>query len=248
PLHAGAIEAAGRVGADGTELEADDPAALRAALEAARRAGFESVAAVAIHAYAHADGEARWAALARECGFPYAVASHAVGGGMRLLARGETAIADAYLTPRLQRHVAALARDLPGARLRFMQSSGGLTEGARFRGPSALLSGPAGGVVGAAAIARAAGCPRAIGFDMGGTSTDVSLLLDGVVERALETEVAGIRVRAPMLRIHSVAAGGGSLCRFDGIGLAVGPESAGAEPGPLCYGNPAARELTLTDV
>jgi 5-oxoprolinase (ATP-hydrolysing) len=248
PLHPGAIEAAGRVGADGAELESGDEAALCAALEVARREGFESVAAVAIHAYAHPDGEARWAALARDCGFPYAVASHEVAREMGLLARGETAIADAYLTPLLQRHVEALERALPGARLRFMQSSGGLTDGARFRGPTALLSGPAGGVVGAAAVARAAGCRHAIGFDMGGTSTDVSLLVDGEVERAFETEVAGIRVRAPMLRIHSVAAGGGSLCRFDGIGLAVGPESAGAEPGPLCYGNPAARELTLTDV
>ncbi|HTY19675.1 MAG TPA: hydantoinase B/oxoprolinase family protein [Myxococcota bacterium] len=247
PLHAGAVEAAGRVAADGSELEAGDDAALRSALEDARAAGFDSVAAVAIHGYAHPEGEARWAALARACGFPHAVASHELAREIGLLARGETAIADAYLTPLLRRHVAALERALPAARLRFMQSTGGLTDGPRFRGPTALLSGPAGGVVGAAAVARAAGCRHAIGFDMGGTSTDVSLLVHGEVERAFETEVAGIRVRAPMLRVHSVAAGGGSLCRFDGIGLVVGPASAGAEPGPLCYGDPAARELTLTD-
>ena len=130
-----------------------------------------------------------------------------------------------------------------------MQSSGGLTEAARFRGPNALLSGPAGGVVGAARVAAQAGLARAIGFDMGGTSTDVSLVVDGETERAFETSVAGVRVRAPMLRIHTVAAGGGSLCRFDGLALSVGPESAGAEPGPLCYGaSRARRELALTDV
>src|SRR5690606_509090 len=132
--------------------------------------------------------------------------------------------------------------------------SGGLTDGARFRGPNALLSGPAGGVVGAGRIARQAGFRHAIAFDMGGTSTDVSLLVDGEAERAFETQVAGIRVRAPMVRVHTVAAGGGSLCRFDGFRLTVGPESAGADPGPLCYGRRdasgarAAREPTLTDV
>src|SRR5690606_31328124 len=136
----------------------------------------------------------------------------------------------------------------------FMQSSGGLTDAARFRGPNALLSGPAGGVVGAGRVARAAGCARALAFDMGGTSTDGSPLPDGEADRGVETEVAALRVRAPMVRIHTVAAGGGSLCRFDGIRLTVGPESAGADPGPLCYGRRGpdgerrARELTLTDV
>ncbi len=181
------------------------------------------------------------------------VASHEIARELGLLARGETAIADAYLTPLLQRHVRALEAALPGARVRFMQSSGGLTDGARFRGPGALLSGPAGGVVGAARVAQAAGARDAIGFDMGGTSTDVSLLRGGEVDRAFESEVGGVRVRAPMLRIHTVAAGGGSLCRFDGFRMTVGPESAGADPGPLCYGRrdgagrPLARELTLTD-
>src|SRR5215470_16878692 len=150
-------------------------------------------------------------------------------------------------TPLLRRHVAALARALPGSRLRFMQSSGGLADAARFRGPSALLSGPAGGVVGAARVAESAGFARAVGFDMGGTSTDVSLLEAGSLPRDFETQLGGVRLKAPMLRVYSVAAGGGSLCRFDGFRLTVGPESAGAEPGPLCYGRPEARELALTD-
>jgi 5-oxoprolinase (ATP-hydrolysing) len=248
PLPERSVEAAGRMAVDGVEIEPPDDASLRAALEAARADGLESVALVGIHAYAYPGLERRWLELARAAGFPYAVASHEIAREQGLLARGETAIADAYLTPLLQRHVSALERALPGARLRFMQSSGGLTEASRFRGPSALLSGPAGGVVGAARVARACGCARAIGFDMGGTSTDVSLVDEGNVERGFETQVAGIRVRAPMLRIHTVAAGGGSLCGFDGFRLTVGPESAGADPGPLCYGASGARELALTDV
>jgi len=164
------------------------------------------------------------------------------------LARAETTLADAYLTPLLRAHVRRLEAALPGARLRFMQSSGGLTDAAHFRGPAALLSGPAGGAIGAARVAAEAGCARAIGFDMGGTSTDVSLVVDGETDRSFETALAGVRVRAPMLHIHSVASGGGSLCRFDGFRLTVGPESAGADPGPLCYGRDSARELALTDV
>jgi 5-oxoprolinase (ATP-hydrolysing) len=255
PLHERALEAAGRVGPDGEPLGAGglDDAALADALAEARDEGFESLAAASAHAYAHPATEQRWATAARAAGLPYVVASHEVAHELGLLARGETAIADAYLTPLLRRHVSGLEAALPGARLRFMQSSGGLTDAARFRGPNALLSGPAGGVVGAAHAARAAGFSRAIGFDMGGTSTDVSLLVDGEAERAFETRVAGVRVRAPMLRIHTVAAGGGSRCRFDGFRLTVGPESAGADPGPLAYGRRdasgrrLARELTLTD-
>jgi 5-oxoprolinase (ATP-hydrolysing) len=154
----------------------------------------------------------------------------------------------------LRRHVSTLEAALPGSALRFMQSSGGVTDAARFRGPNALLSGPAGGVVGAARVASNAGFERAIGFDMGGTSTDVSLIRGGECERSFETTVGGVRVKAPMLRIHTIAAGGGSLCRFDGFRLTVGPESAGADPGPLCYGRRRTREgspeagLALTDV
>jgi len=247
PLHERALEAAGRAAADGALLEPADIGALTAALAAARAEGFEAAACVAIHACAHPAIEQAWAAAARAAGFAYVATSHEVANELGLLARGETTVADAYLTPLLRRHVDALARALPGARLRFMQSSGGLTDAARFRGPTALLSGPAGGVVGAGRVARAAGCARAIGFDMGGTSTDVSLLLDGEADRSFETLVAGIRVRAPMVRIHTVAAGGGSLCRFDGFRLTVGPESAGSAPGPLCYGRRKAPEAPRSE-
>jgi 5-oxoprolinase (ATP-hydrolysing) len=248
PLYARSLELPGRCDVHGRPLEAFDEPRARAALAAARREGFESVAILGIHAVRDASWEERVAALAREAGFAHVVGSATLAHELGMLGRGETAVADAYLTPLLRRHVEQLATALPEARLRFMQSSGGLTEAARFRGPNALLSGPAGGVVGAARVAAQAGFSRAIGFDMGGTSTDVSLIVDGESERAFETLVAGIRVRAPMLRIHTVAAGGGSLCRFDGFRLSVGPESAGADPGPLCYGRPDARALALTDV
>ncbi len=270
-LHARVLEVAGRVGARGERLEPLDPAAARRALEAVRAAGIDSLAIALIHAHAYPEDEARLAGLARQLGFGHVVAGHEIARELGLLARAETACVDAYLTPLLRRHVAELAaalagppaeRDRPGqaeraasrrraessqARLLLMQSSGGLTDAQRFRGPTALLSGPAGGAAGAGRVARAVGCGRAIGFDMGGTSTDVSLILAGEVERAFETRVGGVRVRAPMLRIHTVAAGGGSLCRFDGFRLTVGPESAGADPGPLCYSRASARELTLTD-
>jgi len=254
PLHARVLEVAGRRdfrGACVEPLVLDDA---REGLRAARAAGIEAVAIALIHAYAEPADEEALAALARECGFETVVTSAGVAREMGLLARGETTCADAYLTPLLQRHVDRLHEALPGSTLRFMQSSGGLTDAARFRGPAALLSGPAGGVVGAVHVAEAAGFSGAIGFDMGGTSTDVSLIVEGEVERGFESLVAGVRVKAPMLRIHTIAAGGGSLCRFDGFRLTVGPESAGAEPGPLCYGRRnaeggrAAAELALTDV
>ncbi|MEE8581421.1 MAG: hydantoinase/oxoprolinase family protein, partial [Myxococcota bacterium] len=236
PLHQHSVEISGRRGVDGDEIEPFDPEAAQRALEAARDKGAASAAVVGMHAYADPELERRVVEIARAVGFDYVVASHEIAREMGFLARGETAVVDAYLTPLLRGHVARLAAGLPGSRLRFMQSSGGLSDGARFRGPTALLSGPAGGVVAAARVAAAAGCPRAIGFDMGGTSTDVSLIVGGEVERAFETVVGGVRVKAPMLRIHSVASGGGSLCRFDGFRLTVGPESAGSDPGPLCYG------------
>ena len=248
PLHEQVVPVQGRVDVDGEEVEALDLEAARRALVSAREAGIESVAVVLAHAYAYPEMEEALVTLAREVGIPDAIASHRVARELGFLARGETTAADAYLTPLLQRHAAALAEALPRSRLRFMQSSGGLTEASRFRGPTALLSGPAGGVVAAARVAVRAGFDRAIGFDMGGTSTDVSLIVDGQAERGFETIVGGIRVKSPMLKIHTVAAGGGSLCRFDGFQLSVGPESAGADPGPLCYGALAAAELTLTDV
>jgi 5-oxoprolinase (ATP-hydrolysing) len=248
PVHQATLEVTGRAGADGALLEELDEPGLRRAFSEVRARGLRAVAVALIHATRRPELEARIAALAREEGFEHVVASHEIAHELGLLARGETAVVDAYLTPLLRRHVSALERALPGSSLAFMQSSGGLSDGARFRGPSALLSGPAGGVVGAARVAAAAGFPRAIGFDMGGTSTDVSLLEAGALPRHFETELGGVHVKAPMLRVHSVAAGGGSLCRFDGFRLTVGPESAGADPGPLCYGRPGARELALSDV
>src|SRR5450759_1264679 len=153
---------------------------------------------------------------------------------MKLSARGDTTVVDAYLSPILRRYVDQLAQQMPGVRLLFMQSSGGLTEARRFQGKDAILSGPAGGIVGMVRSARAAGYERLIGFDMGGTSTDVSHYA-GEYERAFETEVAGVRMRAPMMSIHTVAAGGGSILHFDGARYRVGPDSAGANPGPACY-------------
>ncbi|MDD9801373.1 MAG: hydantoinase B/oxoprolinase family protein [Deltaproteobacteria bacterium] len=248
PLHALSLELPGRMNAAGVALEPFDEAAAREALRRARDAGLQSLAVAGAHAYLNPVWEERVAALAREAGFTYIATSANTAREIGLLARAETTLADAYLTPLLRAHVRRLEAALPGARLRFMQSSGGLTDAAHFRGPAALLSGPAGGAIGAARVAAEAGCARAIGFDMGGTSTDVSLVVDGETDRSFETALAGVRVRAPMLHIHSVASGGGSLCRFDGFRLTVGPESAGADPGPLCYGRDSARELALTDV
>lgn len=248
PLHERALELDGRIDARGQTLEPFNEAATREALARAQRDGIEAVAVVGPHSTVDPEWERRVAEIALDLGFAMVVCSHETANEVGLLARGETAAADAYLTPLLRAHGEALAAALPGSRIRFMQSSGGLTPAERFRGPGALLSGPAGGVVGARQVAAAAGFERAIGFDMGGTSTDVSLVVDGETDRVFESIVAGVRVRAPMLRIHTVAAGGGSLCRFDGFRLTVGPESAGARPGPLCYGDPAAHELALTDV
>ena len=248
PLPGAVVEVEGRLGRDGGELEPLDLDAARRELEAARRAGGRAVAIAGMHATVDPGHERALAELARELGFDYVAASHEVAHQVGLLARAETTTVDAYLTPLLHRHASALAEALPEAELRFMQSSGGLTTAERFRGPVALLSGPAGGVVGATGVAAAAGFRHAVGFDMGGTSTDVSLLEPGSLPRGYETEVGGVRVLAPMLRIHTIAAGGGSLCRYDGFHFSVGPESAGAEPGPLCYGHPAARELALSDV
>ena len=248
------LEVAGRCDAQGRVVEPLDLGRAEDLMRAARLEGARSLAIVGMHAHAFPESEERLAELARQVGFEHVVSSHEMAREIGFLSRGETAIADAYLTPLLHGHVSALARSLPRMRIQYMQSSGGLTEGARFRGPNALLSGPAGGVVAARRVAQQAGFDRAIGFDMGGTSTDVSLIEGDVLDRAFESEVGGVRVKAPMLRIHTVAAGGGSLCRFDGIRLTVGPESAGADPGPLCYdlrdsqGQPRANELSVTDI
>jgi 5-oxoprolinase (ATP-hydrolysing) len=246
------IEADERVRADGTVERALDVDALRAALTAAKTDGIAAVAVVFMHAYRYPEHERRAAALAREIGFPQVSASHEISPLIKLVGRGDTTVVDAYLSPILKRYVAQVAGELGTSRqagdrttrLMFMMSSGGLTAADLFQGKDAILSGPAGGVVGMAETGREAGLDRLIGFDMGGTSTDVSHF-DGEYERAFETEVAGVRMRAPMMLIHTVAAGGGSILHFDGARFRVGPDSAGANPGPKCYrrGGP----LAVTD-
>jgi 5-oxoprolinase (ATP-hydrolysing) len=242
------IEVDERVRADGTVERKPDLAALRAELEAAQRDGIKAVAIVFMHAYRYPEHEQMAARLAREMGFAQVSVSHEVSPLIKLVGRGDTTVVDAYLSPILRKYVAQVDAELDarhsGARLMFMMSSGGLTAADLFQGKDAILSGPAGGVVSMAQTAREAGFRHVIGFDMGGTSTDVSHF-DGEYERAFETEVAGVRMRAPMMRIHTVAAGGGSILHFDGARFRVGPDSAGANPGPTCYrrGGP----LAVTD-
>jgi 5-oxoprolinase (ATP-hydrolysing) len=234
--------------ADGAIETPLDRAATRDALEAARADGIDAVAIVFMHAYAFLNHEREAALLAHEAGFAQISVSHAVSPLVKFVGRGDTTVVDAYLSPLLRRYVdrvaAALSSEVSKTKLLFMQSSGGLTSAHLFKGKDAILSGPAGGVVGAVETARIAGFGRVIGFDMGGTSTDVCHF-DGVYERTFESVVAGVRVRAPMMLIHTVAAGGGSILFYDGARFRVGPDSAGANPGPACYrrGGP----LTVTD-
>src|SRR3954463_2711007 len=263
------LEVDERVRADGTIERAPDLDAVRGALEEALSDGIKAVAIVFMHAYRYTDHEKAVAALARAMGFAQVSVSHEVSPLIKLVGRGDTTVVDAYLSPILRRYVATVADEMgtdhapsssPPARgreqsggggdiaekvrLMFMMSSGGLTAAELFQGKDAILSGPAGGVVGMAQTGREAGFSRLIGFDMGGPSTDVSHY-DGEYERAFETEVAGVRMRAPMMLIHTVAAGGGSILHFDGARFRVGPDSAGANPGPKCYrrGGP----LAVTD-
>jgi 5-oxoprolinase (ATP-hydrolysing) len=246
-LYREVLEVDARCDARGKPLARPDPARVRSELARLRGQGLRSVAVVFLHAYCAPELEREVGALAREAGFEHVALSHEVAAEMGMVARGDTACVDAYLTPLIRDYVEELGRELPGSRLRIMQSSGGLVDARRFRGPNAILSGPAGGVVAYARIAEQLALPRAIGFDMGGTSTDVSRFA-GEFERTYETETAGVRVRTPQMAIHTVAAGGGSLCRYDGHRFTVGPQSAGAVPGPLCYGAAEACELTLTDI
>jgi 5-oxoprolinase (ATP-hydrolysing) len=248
PLYARVAEVPGRLDAGGREIAPLDTAAARQALRTAQTAGISAVAIGLLHAHVNPAHEVRLADLARAEGFAQVTASHAVSRLARIVARADTAVVDAYLSPVLRAYVDGLARDLghgrATGRLYFMQSSGGLAEAGAFRGCEAILSGPAGGVVGMARSGTAAGFERLIGFDMGGTSTDVSHYA-GRYERRFDAEVAGVRVRVPMLDIHTVAAGGGSVCGFRDGRLQVGPESAGASPGPACYRNGG--PLTVTD-
>ncbi len=244
PLYAKVFEVGERLANDGSVVEPLDMAGTRRDLQAAFDEGYRSVAIVLMHAYKYPQHELAIEKAATEIGFGQISVSHRISTLMKLIPRGDTTVVDAYLSPILRRYVDQVAGAMPDVRLMFMQSNGGLTEAHRFQGKDAILSGPAAGVVGMARTARLAGFGRVIGFDMGGTSTDVSHY-SGEYEREFETQVAGIRMRAPMMSIHTVAAGGGSILRFDGSRLRVGPESAGAHPGPACYrhGGP----LTVTD-
>ena len=233
-LYERVVEVDERAMADGTVLRAFDAAAARPLLQAAHDDGIRSVAIVFMHGYRFPAHELAAAELAREIGFSQVSTSYETSPLMKLVSRGDTTVVDAYLSPLLRRYVDRVAAELGGTRLMFMQSSGGLTDATLFQGKDAILSGPAGGIVGAVETAGQAGFGKIISFDMGGTSTDVAHY-DGAYERAFETLVAGVRMRAPMMLIHTVAAGGGSICFFDGARYRVGPESAGADPGPASY-------------
>ncbi|MFD6348383.1 hydantoinase B/oxoprolinase family protein, partial [Streptomyces roseolus] len=243
-VYARVAEVPERMDARGDVVRPLDEDAVAAALAAAHRDGLRSAAVVLMHGYRHPEHEQRVAAAARDAGFTQISCSHEVSPLIKLIPRGDTTVVDAYLSPVLRRYVDEVAAELAGIRLMFMQSNGGLREAAHFRGKDAVLSGPAGGVVGMARTSARAGHHRVIGFDMGGTSTDVSHYA-GTFERELGSQVAGVRMRAPMMSIHTVAAGGGSVLHYDGCRYRVGPDSAGAVPGPACYrrGGP----LTVTD-
>jgi len=243
-LYSKVMEVDERLGAHGNiVLPLDEKRALLD-LQEAFDEGYRSIAIVFMHGYRYPDHESKVAELARRIGFTQISVSHRVSPLMKLVGRGDTTVVDAYLSPILRRYVEEVAAELPGVRLLFMQSNCGLAGAHQFQGKDAILSGPAGGIVGAVRTSAAAGFDRIIGFDMGGTSTDVSHYA-GELEREFETRVAGVRMRAPMMSIHTVAAGGGSILHFDGARYRVGPDSAGANPGPASYrrGGP----LTVTD-
>ncbi|HEY3495433.1 MAG TPA: hydantoinase B/oxoprolinase family protein [Polyangiaceae bacterium] len=248
PLCEAVLEVDARAASDGSPLVRPDAERLTSELAGLRARGFDSLAVAVLNDYARGELEQELEACARRAGFSHVSRASALSPELGFLARVETAVLDAYLTPLLGARLAELAAELPGSRLRLMQSSGVLTSPERFRGPAALLSGPAGGVVACLRIAEQSELGPVVAFDMGGTSTDVARSAGNRLERTSESRISGIRVRTPAVAVTTVAAGGGSLCRFDGSKLSVGPESAGALPGPLCYGHPDARELTVTDV
>ncbi len=233
-LYTHVLEANERIAANGEIIEPLDLNSIAQNLKNLFTSGLRSCAIVLMHAYRYPSHEKQIAKLAEEIGFPQISVSHEVSPLMKLIARGDTTVVDAYLSPILRRYVNQVSSELPNTRLLFMQSSGGLTSAHQFQGKDAILSGPAGGIVGMVRTSKSAGFSKIIGFDMGGTSTDVSHY-GGEYEREFETQVAGVRMRAPMMSIHTVAAGGGSILHFDGARLRVGPDSAGANPGPACY-------------
>ncbi|MDE2475681.1 MAG: hydantoinase B/oxoprolinase family protein [Alphaproteobacteria bacterium] len=245
PLYAATIEVDERLGADGEIIRPLNESGVRHALQTAYDDGFRAVAIVLLHAWRFPAHERQVAEIARETGFSQISVSHEIARLIKLIPRGDTTVLDAYLTPLLHDYAQDVRRNLdPDTKLLFMQSSGGLAEANAFRGRDAVLSGPAGGVIGMSRVARQAGFDSVIGFDMGGTSTDVSHFA-GQYERTRETILGGVRLHVPMLEIHTIAAGGGSICTFDGMRFRVGPQSAGAIPGPACYGRGG--PLTVTD-
>jgi len=233
-----------RLDAQGNVLTELDEHAARATFARSASSGIRSIAIVLMHGYRFPQHEVRLGELAREAGFTQISLSHEASPLMKIVGRADTTLIDAYLSPVLRDYVARVSSQTGPTRLMFMQSSGGLSGANRFQGKDAILSGPAGGVVGAVKTCEIVGETRIIGFDMGGTSTDV-MHYDGSYERVFETQVAGVRVRAPMMHIHTVAAGGGSICSFHHGRFKVGPESAGAHPGPACYRNGG--PVTVTD-
>jgi len=243
-LYSAVVEAQERLSAQGEVLQALDEVLLKKELLTQYQNGLRSVSIVFMHGYRYTAHEQAAKRIAQEAGFTQVSTSHETSPMMKFVSRGDTTVVDAYLSPILRRYVEQVAAEMPGVRLFFMQSSGGLADAHAFQGKDAILSGPAGGIVGMARTAAIAGIEKVIGFDMGGTSTDVSHFA-GEFEREFETQVAGVRMRAPMMSIHTVAAGGGSLLRFDGERFRVGPQSAGANPGPASYrrGGP----LAVTD-
>jgi len=244
PLYSDVVEADERMAVDGTVVTALDEAACRKALRKAYDTGLRSVAVAFVHAYRFPDHEIMAGKVAEEIGFTQISLSHKVSPLMKLVSRGDTTVADAYLSPILKRYVNQVERATTGSPLYFMQSNGGLAAAHAFEGKDAVLSGPAGGIVGAAKTAERAGFSKLIGFDMGGTSTDVSHY-DGAYERVFDTVVAGVRMTVPMMDIHTVAAGGGSICKVIDGRFQVGPASAGAFPGPAAYGRGG--PITITD-
>ena len=243
-LYSAVVEAQERVGAQGEMVQPLDEALLKKELLAQYQQGLRSISIVFMHGYRFTDHEKAAARIAKDIGFSQVSTSHETSPMMKFVSRGDTTVVDAYLSPILRRYVEQVAVEMPGVKLFFMQSSGGLADALAFQGKDAILSGPAGGIVGMARTAAIAGIDKVIGFDMGGTSTDVSHYA-GEFEREFETQVAGVRMRAPMMSIHTVASGGGSILKFDGERFRVGPQSAGANPGPASYrrGGP----LAVTD-
>ena len=244
-LYSRVIEASERVSADGQVITALNETDLAEQLSAAFSDGFRSVAIVFMHGYKFVIHELKADEIARKSGFTQVTTSHETSPLVRFVSRGDTTVANAYLTPILHRYVQQVASELQGVDLQFMQSSGGLASASGFQGKDSVLSGPAGGVIGMVRTAAMNDIHKVIGFDMGGTSTDVAHY-NNELERSLDNEVAGVRIRAPMMQIHTVAAGGGSILEFDGSRLKTGPESAGANPGPASYRNGG--PLTVTDI